>query len=103
MKANSHHNPGHFTKSAGKLFFNFNIVETEEEGVAVFTYDYVEVKDKKKGTLIKAVMKNKYSIEKEISMINNKFRGDEKDLTDYTAYQNFRTAARLIAEDGCIE
>jgi len=54
MKANSNNNPGEFTKSRGKIFFNFNIVEsekTDEQGNTrtVFDYDYIEVTDKYKG------------------------------------------------------
>jgi len=53
MKANSNNNPGEFTKSRGKIFFNFNIVEsekTDEQGIrTVFDYDYIEVTGKYKG------------------------------------------------------
>ena len=53
MKANSNNNPGEFTKSRGKIFFNFNIVEsekTDEQGIRiVFDYDYIEVTGKYKG------------------------------------------------------
>ena len=54
MKANSNNNPGEFTKSRGKIFFNFNIVEsekTDEQGNTrtVFDYDYIEVTDKFEG------------------------------------------------------
>ena len=53
MKSNSNNHPGEFTKSRGKLFFNFNIVESEkadENGTrTVFDYDYIEVTGKYKG------------------------------------------------------
>ncbi|MBT5212898.1 MAG: hypothetical protein HOI42_14915 [Candidatus Marinimicrobia bacterium] len=47
MKANSNHHPTSFTKSHGKIWFNFNIVEfqkTDEHGTrTVYDYDYTEV------------------------------------------------------------
>jgi len=53
MKANSNNHPGEFTKSRGKRFFNFNIIQsekTDENGTrTVFDYDYVEVTGKYKG------------------------------------------------------
>ena len=90
MKANSDNNPGKYTKSKGKLFFNFDIIEsekTDEHGTrTVFDYDYVEVKDKTSGEIIRAIMRYKYTIEDEIALINNKFRGEVKDITEYDDY-----------------
>ena len=103
MKANSDNNPGKFTESKGKLFFNFNIVEsekTDEHGTrTVFDYDYVEVKDKASGEIIRAIMRDKYTIEDEIALINNKFRGEVKDITEYDDYQAVRVTVKDITEE----
>ena len=49
MKVNANHNPTSFTKTHGKLYFNENIVQSEEtdemteETRTVFNYDQVEI------------------------------------------------------------
>ena len=101
MKANSNNHPGEYTKSRGKLFFNYNIIEsekTDEHGTrTVFDYDCVEVKSKDRDDIIPAIMRDKYSVNDEIALINNKSRGEEKDIIDYDDYQAFRVQAKAWA------
>lgn len=102
MKANSNNHPGEYTKSKGKLFFNFNITEsqkTDEHGTRTnFDYEYVEVDSKDKDSIIKAIMRDGYTIDDEIAMINNKFKAGAKEDLEYDSYQAFRAAVKLIAE-----
>ena len=53
MRANSNNTPDEFIKSRGKIFYNYNVVEsekTDEQGIrTVFDYDYIEVTGKYKG------------------------------------------------------
>ena len=101
MKVNSDNKPEQFTKSRGKLFFNYNIVEsvkTDEHGTrTVFDYDSIEVKDKSKNTIIAAIMRDKYSIDQEFALINNKLKNKDID-SEYDAYQTMRVAVKEIAE-----
>jgi hypothetical protein len=98
MKVNSDHAPEQFTKSKGKLFFNYNIVEsekTDENGTrTVFDYDSVEVKNKDKNTIIAAIMQDNYSIDEELALINNKFKLGEVD-PEYEGYQSTRDSLQL--------
>jgi hypothetical protein len=98
MKANSETMPVAFIKSKGKTFFNFNIVEsqkTDEAGTrTVFNYEYIEVENKNRDSLIRAIMRDKYTVDDEIALLNNKFRGKAKDITDYDDYQAFRIKAK---------
>ncbi len=99
MKANANHKPERFTKSHGKLFYNYNIIQSKEieKEEASFNYEYVEVLDKEKASIINAIMRAKYTINDEIALINNKFRGEAKDLTDYDDYQAERIRVKEIA------
>jgi hypothetical protein len=102
MKVNSDHKPNQFTESREKLFFNYNVVEsekTDEHGTrTVFDYDVVEVKDKNKNTIIAAIMRDKYSINEEFALINNKFKNKDID-PEYNNYQAMRAAVKEIAKD----
>jgi len=73
MKANSDNNPGEYTRSRNKLFYNFNITESEKmdesgETRAVFDYDYVEVKDTNESTAISALL-SLLDIEKKLRLV----------------------------------
>jgi hypothetical protein len=100
MKVNSDHSPKQFTKSKGKLFFNYNIVESEKtdenETRTVFDYDSVEVKNKDKNTIIAAIMRDRYSIDEEFALINNKFKLGKID-PEYDDYQSTRDSIKNIA------
>jgi len=100
MKANSNHNPGTFTESREKIHYNYNIVQsekTDEHGTrTVFDYDYVEVKSKSKADIIKAVMADKYSLEDEIALINNKLGGKAEHLIEYDAYTAVRDSIKTL-------
>lgn len=103
MKAQSDTKPDKFIKSRGKIQFNFNIVEKLVEDKyktrSVFEYDYVEVENTEKNTLINAVISNKYSKADEIAFINNKFRGEQGDIIEYNDYNNYRTEVKQIVDD----
>jgi len=98
MKANSDTRPANFTESKGKLFFNFNIVESqiEEEGSIriVFNYEYVEVQGKDRTSLIRAILNDRYTLEDEIAIINNYSRDKDKYAIEYDAYQSFRDGVK---------
>jgi len=100
MKANSNNHPGTFTESRENLQYNYNIIQsevTDEQGTrTVFNYDYVEVKSKSKTDIIKAVMRNKYSLEDEIALINNKLGGKAKHLIEYDAYTAVRDSVKTL-------
>lgn len=102
MKVNSDHTPEQFTKSKGKLFFNYNIVESEkidEQGTrTVFDYESIEVKDKNKNTIIAAIMRDKYTIDEEFAFINNKAKNKDAD-SEYDDYQAMRAAVKEIVKD----
>jgi len=102
MKANSDNHPGDFTKSRGKLFFNFHVIEsekTDEHGTrTVFDYDFVEVKDENRNSIISAIMRDKYTIDDEIALINNKAENGNIDL-EYDKYQAFRDEVKLMVGD----
>ena len=44
-------------------------------------------------------MRDKYTIEDEIALINNKFRGEVKDITEYDDYQAVRVTVKAITEE----
>jgi len=104
MKANSNDNPGIFTHSRGKLFFNFNIVEaekTEEDGSTrvVFDYEYIEVRSKDHGDIIEGVIRDKYSMSDEIALINNNADGTAAHLAEYQAYLGFRQSVKGLTKE----
>lgn len=102
MKVNANHKPERFTMSHGKLFYNYNITQLMEidgftgEKRTSFNYEYVEVPDKTKASIINAIMRDKYTVSDEIAFINNKFRGKAKDLADYDDYQAERVKVKNI-------
>jgi len=102
MRANANYKPEQFTKSHGKLFYNYNIIQSMEvdeetgEKRTSFNYEYVEVVDKTKASIINAIMRDKYTVNDEIAFINNKFRGETKDLIDYDDYQAERVKVKNI-------
>ena len=101
MKANSDNRPETFVKSRNKLFFNFNIIEsekTDEHGTrTVFDYDSVEVENQDRDSIIKAIIRDRYSIDDEIALINNKFKAADKEDPEHDAYQAFRYDVKQIA------
>jgi len=103
MKAQSDTKPDKFIKSRGKIQFNFNIieklVEDEYQTRNIFEYDYVEIENTERNTLINAVISNKYSKADEIAFINNKFRGKSEDIIEYNEYNNYRAEAKQIVDD----
>lgn len=103
MKAQSDTRPNKFIKSRGKIQFNFNIVEEtveDEHGTRhVFNYDYVEIENTERNTLIDAVISNKYSKADEIAFINNKFRSKPDDIIKYNNYNDYRTEVKQIVDD----
>ncbi|MDA3790504.1 MAG: hypothetical protein PF503_18680 [Desulfobacula sp.] len=103
MKVNSGHTPDKFTSSKGKLFYNFSIVEsekTDETGTRTsFDYESVEVKDKKKSTVIAAIMRDRYSIDEEFALVNNKFKNKDNADLEYDDYQAMRSMIKDIAKD----
>ena len=100
MKAQSDIKPEIFTKSRKKLFFNFNIeevmIENEEESHITFEYDYVEIINKKRSTLIKALMRNSYALEDEIALINNNAEGK---TIEYKKYLIFRNNVKMVVNN----
>ena len=101
MKANSNNHPGEFTKSRGKRFFNFNIIQsekTDEHGTrTVFDYDQVEIAGTDKNSKIRAIIRDKYSIDDEIALINNKLKNKDID-SEYDEYQTFRAATKVTSK-----
>ena len=102
MKANSDDHPGTYTSSRGKLFYNFNIVESvkaEEDGSTrtVFDYDSVEVKSKGAPDIFRGVIGSRYSPDAEIALINNNNEGSLEHVAEYQAYMDFRSYAKLMA------
>ena len=102
MKANSNDHPGKYTSSRGKLFLNFNIIEsekTDESGTrTVYDYDYVEVKSKLRAESIRAIINNTYSVEDETALINNKLGGSPEYVAEYQEYQDFRASVKAIVD-----
>ena len=78
MKVNSDHVPEKFTRSKGKLFLNFNIIQTEkadEHGTrTVFDYDSIEIKNKNEETVSIAI-KNELKKAAYNTMIQNAENG----------------------------
>ena len=58
MRVNANHNPTSFTKTHGKLYFNKNIVQSEEtdemteETRNVFNYDQIEITPENEADII---------------------------------------------------
>lgn len=102
MKANSDTKPKKFIKSRGKLFFNFNVVESEkidEHGTRiVFDYEFVEVKTKDRKSVISAIMRDKYSTDEEFAFINNKFKNKDTIDLEYEDYQATRDLVKEIVK-----
>jgi hypothetical protein len=102
MKVNSDHKPNQFTESREKLFFNYNVVEsekTDEHGTrTVFDYDSIEVKSKEKKDIIIALIREQYSVDDEIALINNNIIAKDTILPEYNDYQVFRDNVKQIAE-----
>ena len=69
MKVNSDHHPGDFTKSKRKVYFNYNIVQsekTDEHGTrTVYDYDQEEVSGDKKSEIYKTMLK-KFKTDKDV-------------------------------------
>ena len=107
MKANSDTNPGQFTNTHGKLFFNYNIIEsqkTDEHGTrTVFDYDYIEVKktniDDIKKTLQAAnrAACDNHILSRYSGKIQDSFNAGVYSDVATTAYKNFLVAC--IAEE----
>lgn len=102
MKSNCvFHNPSPFVDLGnGHFHYNFNVVEvdrTDENGENVVSYDYdtVDIIGKPNySKTVSAVVRNKYTADKEIALINNYNRyklastadRDANDLNEYKAY-----------------
>jgi len=104
MKANSDTLPKKFEKSNNKIQFRYNITEVEKldettgKSRTCWYYDYVEVNKTDRDTLIKAMIHDKFSIDDEIALINNKFKGDVKGNDEYAEYQNYRDTVKNTVE-----
>ncbi len=99
MKASSNNRPERFVKSHSKLFFNFNIVESQvkdDKKRKEFNYKYVEVKSKNRSSLICALIREEYSLEDEIALINNNAEGE---IADYEDYLVFRKSVKAIVDE----
>jgi hypothetical protein len=102
MKAQADNRPETTVKSNGKIQYNFNIKAVEKvdelKGTThtVFEYEYVEVENTDRNTLVRAMMKDKYSIEDELALINNKFKGDPNGNIEYEDYQTYRQNVKLL-------
>ena len=67
------------------------------------SYNYSEVKVSKTATyaeIVSAIIAEKYSLDKEIALINNQNQDtvSDEDIAEYTAYQDFRSLAKTIAK-----
>ena len=47
--------------------------------------------------LIKSLIKRKYSLDNEISILNNKNTGEVKYINEYEEYQQYRTTCKTLA------
>lgn len=102
MRGNSTEIQNIFFSSNEKLFFVFNQVEsTKTDPMTNITrnnvdFEYVEVKDKNRDSLIDAVISDKYPKAKEIALINNEIASPG--TPEYIEYQSFRTIAKQIVD-----
>jgi len=99
MKANSDNNPGTFTESRGKLYYNYDIKESikiEDDGSERTVFDYIqaEIKSKEKGDIIRGIIAAVYSQDQEIALINNNNGGELVHAEEYQAYMDFRASVK---------
>jgi len=104
MKANSDTKPKQFIKARDKTLFNFNITKTTKEDIdgtsrPSFDFEYVEIKgDVTRDKLVTAMIRDKYSIDEEFALINNKFKNKDKTDPEYDNYQSTRAVVKEIAK-----
>ena len=99
MNANSDTNPGTFTESRGKLFYNYDIKESikiEDDGSERTVFDYIqaEIKSKEKGDIIRGIIAAVYDTDQEIALINNNNTGFADHAEEYQAYMTFRASVK---------
>lgn len=84
----------------GKFYFHFNIqeVNTEENGL-MYEADTVTVSDTQYGSLVEAVIREKYTVSNELAMINNRIAmpDDADKMAEFEAYQQWRVMAKAAA------
>ena len=100
----------------GRYYYNFHVVETEkkdpETGEVTPSFDYDQVVIVGKPTyhkVVAAVIRDKYSVDDELALINNyneslkaKTKGNPESVKEYEEYLVFRTETKEMVKTDCI-
>lgn len=102
MKGSSDIQPETFVSTLGLIQFRYNITETvrtdmNEEERTEFQYDYVNVPDKERTTLISALVSDKYSAAAEIALVNNELL--HSGTVEYAEYQLYRSTVKSVVDN----
>lgn len=96
MKARSGTHPGTYVDLGKRGYFNYNIQQVTEGEETYYTYEYVEVEEFQREQVIRALIKQQYTLDDEIALINNYNAGTG--ITEYNNYQTFRDSVKAIAD-----
>lgn len=98
MKANSNTPPDSFIDLGGRGLFNYNITtRVTEEGETEYIYDSIKIEEPfSRDAIIRALIKERYSIDDEVALINNYNSGTGQ--IEYDEYQNYRTQVKTIVD-----
>ena len=98
MKANSNIIPDTYIDLGNRGYFNYNISTKDVDGITSYSYDVVEIPTFNKAAIVEGLIREKYSISDEISLINN--YNDNLYIEVYNEYQIDRKLSKIIADQG---
>ena len=98
MKASSNTIPDTYIDLGNRGYFNYGIEISTVDGVDTYRYSVVEIPNFSKESIVEGLIREKYSISDEISLINN--YNDNLYIDAYNEYQIYRKLSKIIADQG---
>jgi len=96
MKANSNQYPESYIDLGKRGYFNYNIKATTISGVTSYDYESIEIPYFDKSSIIEGIIREKYSLSDELSLINN--FNDGLYVDEYNQYQIEKKKKKIIAD-----
>ncbi|MGQ1890651.1 hypothetical protein ACT29H_09435 [Thermophagus sp. OGC60D27] len=96
MKAQATKRPPDIEDLGKQKRFNFNVQEIDTDDGTIFEYEFV-VCDNNRDSLITALIRRKYTTDKELALINNYQDGEQEHIDEYNEYQSYRIECKTIA------
>ncbi len=98
MKARSVTSPSVVEFLGNRYRLNYNIEQVlDSENNEVFEWDFIEVHDFKKGVVVAELIRQRYSLDDEIALINNYNLNSALYEQEYQEYQDYRNECKSIA------